>query len=176
MRAARLPALAAAGVLAAALACSGERAPGAEAEAPQREGAPAFDLPDLAGGNVELAALRGRTVVLDFWATWCPPCEFQVPELNAFYEAHRNDANVEVIGISVDTDGPEVVAAWVAEKDVRYRIALGDEELARRYGALGFPTLVIVAPDGTVDSRHVGLIETADLEEALARLSEAPAG
>ena len=49
------------------------------------------------------------------------------------------------------------------------RIAIGDEDLARRYGALGFPTLVIVAPDGTVDSRHVGLIETADLEEALAR-------
>jgi thiol-disulfide isomerase/thioredoxin len=149
----------------------GEAAPAAEAESP-REIAPEFTLTDLDGREVELTALRGRTVILDFWATWCPPCEFQVPELNAFYEAHRGDSSVEVIGISVDTDGPEVVSAWVEEKKVRYRIAIGDEDLARRYGAIGFPTLVIVAPDGTVDSRHVGLIETADLEEALARQDE----
>lgn len=137
-----------------------------------RERAPDFTLTDLQGGTVELAELRGKTVIIDFWATWCPPCEFQVPELNAFYDAHREDPSVAVIGISVDTDGPEVVSAWVEEKDVRYRIVLGDEDLARRYGALGFPTLVIISPDGTVDSRHVGLIETADLEEALQRLGE----
>ena len=111
-------------------------------------------------------------MIIDFWATWCPPCEFQVPELNAFYEAHREDPGVAVIGISVDTYGPEVVSAWVAEKKVRYGFGFGDEDLPRRYGALGFPTLVIVSPDGTVDSRHVGLIETADLEEALARQDE----
>ena len=164
------------------LGCSAEQpaseASPAAAESPaasadsERELAPDFKLTDLQGESVELSALRGKTVILDFWATWCAPCEFQVPELNAFYEAHEGDPGVAVIGISVDMDGPEVVAAWVAEKGVRYRIALGDEALARRYGALAFPTLVIVAPDGSVDSRHVGLVETADLEEALARQSQ----
>jgi peroxiredoxin len=164
----------------AVLACSaeppaaGEQEPAEASAAAEsaREFAPEFTLTDLDGNTVELASLRGKTVILDFWATWCPPCEFQVPELNAFFQAHQGDPSVEVIGISVDTDGPEVVSAWVKEKQVQYPIVIGDEDLARRYGAMGFPTLIIVAPDGTVDSRHVGLIETADLEQALARHGE----
>jgi thiol-disulfide isomerase/thioredoxin len=115
-------------------------------------------------------------VILDFWATWCPPCEFQVPELNAFLEAHRGEPDVEVWGISVDTDGTDVVGAWAEEKGVRYRILMGDEDLARRYGALGFPTLIVVSPDGSVDSRHVGIIEIDDLEAALAEQRESAAG
>lgn len=130
--------------------------------------APGFKLESLGGGApVELEALRGKTVILDFWATWCPPCEFQVPELNTFYDAHRGDSDVAVYGITVDTDGPEVVQAWVTEKEVRYPILMGGEDLARRYGAVGFPTLVVIAPDGTIHSQHVGLIEIDELERAL---------
>ena len=77
--------------------------------------------------------------------------------------------DIAVFGISVDEGGPEVVRSWVEEKGVHYPILLGDDGLARKYGAMGFPTLIIVAPDGTVDSRHVGLIERASLEEAVAR-------
>lgn len=128
--------------------------------------APDFTLPTLDGGTVTLSELRGKTVIIDFWATWCPPCEYQVPELNAFYEAHQGEP-VEVLGISVDTEGPEAVSTWTTKHGVQYPILLGDEELARQFGALGFPTLVIVMPDGTIHSRHVGLIERADLEEAL---------
>jgi len=131
--------------------------------------APDFELVSLSGETVRLADLRGQTVVIDFWATWCPPCEFQVPELNAFYDAHRDDADVTVLGISVDVDGPDVVGKWVGEKDVRYKILVGGESLARRFGAMGFPTLYIISPQGNVDSVHVGLIETGELEAALAR-------
>ncbi len=131
--------------------------------------APDFTLDRLSGGTVSLADLRGKIVILDFWATWCPPCEFQVSELNAFYDAHREDGDVEVLGISVDAEGPAAVGPWVGEKRVRYPILLGGEDLARRYGAVGFPTLFIVAPDGRIDSQHVGLIENATLEEALQR-------
>ena len=138
--------------------------------------APDFELESLAGERIRLSELRGKTVVIDFWATWCPPCEFQVPELNAFYEAHKQDGDVEVLGISVDVDGAEAVGGWVGEKQVRYKVLLGGEDLARRYGALGFPTLYVVAPDGTVDSEHVGLIETGDLEAALARQRAGAAG
>ena len=141
---------------------------GGAAEA-DREMAPDFTLDRLQGGTVTLSELRGKTVIIDFWATWCPPCEFQVPELNAFYEVHGPSGEVEVLGVSVDTEGPDVVGAWTEEKGVAYPILLGDEDLAKRFGAMGFPTLVIVAPDGTIESRHVGLIEQAQLEEALGR-------
>jgi len=157
-------------LLALATACSPDASapePGAGDATPKA--APAFTLPRLDGGEpVSLESLRGKTVVLDFWATWCPPCEFQVPELNRFYDAHRGDSDVRVFGISVDTEGPEVVRAWVAEKDVRYPILLGGERLARQYGAIGFPTLYVVGPDGLVRDQHVGLIETATLEATLA--------
>jgi peroxiredoxin len=138
--------------------------------------APEFELESLAGGSVRLSDLRGKTVVIDFWATWCPPCEFQVPELNAFYEAHKGDTDVAVLGISVDIDGAEAVRSWIDEMQVKYPVLLDGEELARRYGALGFPTLYIVAPDGSLDSEHVGLIETGDLEAALARQRASGAG
>jgi len=158
------------GVLA-VLGCSpsgGSGDPGADAQA-EREEAPSFSLPALNGEPVSLAELRGNTVIIDFWATWCPPCEFQVPELNAFWEEHSGDGDILVFGISVDEGGSEQVRPWVEEKGVGYPILLGDDGLARRYGAMGFPTLVIIAPDGTIDSRHVGLIERDVLEEAVAR-------
>jgi thiol-disulfide isomerase/thioredoxin len=148
------------------LACS--PGSGGESAAAVRPPAPDFTLEQLGGGSVSLAELRGKTVVLDFWATWCPPCEFQVPALNQFYDAHRADTDVVVFGVSVDSEGPEVVGAWVAEKSVRYPILLGGEDLARRFGAVGFPTLFVVAPDGSVHAQHVGLIEVEVLEEELA--------
>jgi peroxiredoxin len=147
---------------------AGEAAAAAPAEEERRE-APDFTLETLTGETVRLADLRGKTVVIDFWATWCPPCEFQVPELNAFWQAHKEDGDVEVLGISVDVEGPDVVSAWAKEKDVQYKVLVDGEDLARRFGALGFPTLYIITPDGGVDSEHVGLIEVADLETALAR-------
>jgi len=129
--------------------------------------APDFTLDQLGGGRVSSAELRGKTVVLDFWATWCAPCEFQVPELNAFYEAHRSDSDVVVYGVSVDSEESEVVQSWVDEKQVHYPILLDGEALARKFGALGFPTLFVVTPDGFVHASHTGLIESVTLEAAL---------
>jgi len=135
-----------------------------------RRPAPDFTLERLDGEPVTLSALRGKTVIIDFWATWCPPCEFQVPELNAFYEAHASSGRVAVLGISVDSEERDVVAEWVRAKDVKYPVLLGSEALARRFGAMGFPSLAVVDPDGNIDTLHVGLIERADLEEDLARV------
>ena len=151
----------------------GARAPSARGEAELADeveavAAPEFNLPDLTGRPVRLADFRGKTVVIDFWATWCPPCIFQVPELNQFWDANKAAGDVTVIGVAVDAEGASVVAPWVKEQGVRYPILLGSEGLAKDFGALGFPTLVVVRPDGKIDSLHVGLIELADLEQILA--------
>ncbi len=143
------------------------------AEEQARVQAPEFSLPVLGQeASVALADLRGKIVVLDFWATWCLPCELQVPSLNAFWDAHREDPNLRLYGISVDIEGPEVVAQWVAEKGVRYPILLATDELALSFGARGFPTLYVIGPDGKIDSSHAGLIEMDFLEDALRGLRD----
>jgi thiol-disulfide isomerase/thioredoxin len=139
-------------------------------EAEDATPAPDFTLPDLAGQPVRLADHRGKTVIIDFWATWCPPCIFQVPELNKFWQAHKETGDVMVIGVAVDVEGAAVVKPWVEDQGVEYTIVIGDESLARDFGALGFPTLVIVTPEGNVDSLHVGLIEVKELEGIVAPL------
>jgi peroxiredoxin len=176
-----------AAALAAALAGAGcspaaDEGPAAGAAAAEEDGlpgggdpAPEFALPDLQGRPVRLSDFKGKAVVIDFWATWCPPCIFQVPELNAFWKKHRDAGDVVVIGVAVDVEGQSVVEPWVKEQGVEYTILLGDEALARRFGAQGFPTLALVRPDGTLDSLHVGLIEVAKLEELVAPLRAAAA-
>ena len=158
--------------LALALACGGQDSatPGAEAAYADaaKDPAPDFPLPDLDGNPVRLSDFRGKTVIVDFWATWCPPCIFQIPELNKFWKAHKGTGEVMVIGVAVDVEGAEVVAPWAAEQNIEDTIVIGDEGLARDFGAMGFPTLVIVTPDGNVGSRHVGLIEVGELESLVA--------
>jgi thiol-disulfide isomerase/thioredoxin len=153
------------------LAPAGCSAPEDPAQTAPQVAAPDFELLDLAGKPVHLSDFRGKTVVIDFWATWCPPCVFQVPELNALWEAHREVGDLVVVGVAVDVEGAEVVAPWVKEQGVGYTILLGNEELAREFGVLGFPTLVLVKPDGKIDSMHVGLMEHAELEQLVAPAS-----
>ena len=131
--------------------------------------APDFELPDLDGQPVTMASLRGKTVIVDFWATWCPPCIFQIPILNTIQEKHR-DAGVVVIGVAVDVEGLEVVKPYAEENGIAYTILIGDEGLARKFGAPGFPALAVVSPEGRIDSMHVGLIEEEELDAAIAKV------
>lgn len=144
-------------------ACSAE-APSTEAEL-----AIPFELERLDGSRVALSDLRGKFVLIDFWATWCPPCVLEIPELNAFYEKYRGSA-VEVLAVAVDALEPSELAAWTEEHGIGYPVALGDEELARRYGATAFPYHVFLSPDGRVIERLApGYHDLAELNEVLER-------
>jgi peroxiredoxin len=149
--------------LAAVLACSETAAP------PANEPAPSFDLELVGGGRVTLESLRGKTVLVDFWATWCPPCIIEVPELNAIHR-ELEGTNAAVLAISVDSLTAEALAAWLKERDALYPVALGDTDLAGLYGADAFPFHVVIGPDGKVLERlESGFHDREQLRAVLAR-------
>jgi cytochrome c biogenesis protein CcmG/thiol:disulfide interchange protein DsbE len=150
-------------------AAASEAAAVATAADDDRRDAPSWELPDLEGNPISSSRYAGKIMVVDFWATWCPPCLFQIPILNAVQAKHADD-DVAVIGVAVDAEGAEVVAPYAEENGIEYQLVMGDEGLARKFGAPGFPALAIVSPEGKIDSMHVGLIEEEDLEAAIAKV------
>ena len=143
-----------------------------EADAP-RPPAPDFVYPDLEGRPVRLSELRGRTVVIDFFATWCDPCVLQPPELNKVWNVHRNSGKLAVLGVEASGASPKEVREWGEENKAvaDYPLLVGaDEDLARRFNIYGFPATVIVDPEGRIAAVIVGLSYAAEIEERIAPL------
>ncbi len=141
---------------------------------PRRAGgtqAPNFTLRriDGAGGQVELAGLRGRIVLLDFWATWCSPCLQMLPTLHEVYR-EWHDRGVEVVG--VNSDGPGYTAEvkrFLADKPAPYPIVVDDRDVGGLFQVSALPTLVVVGKDGTIVDRFTGITGKTEIEDALAR-------
>ncbi|MBI5060181.1 redoxin domain-containing protein [candidate division KSB1 bacterium] len=129
-----------------------------EAAIEQRLGAeaPDFTVNGLDGKDVKLSSLRGKVVILDFWATWCGPCRKTMPLLDKFYSESR-PAGVEVFGVNVwERGGTGGVKPFVEERGIHFPILLGTDEIARNYGVQGIPTLVVIDKNGKIAYRHVG--------------------
>jgi len=113
------------------------------------DGSPA-PLLDLAGKPVRLADLRGRLVLLNFWATWCPPCQGETPVLRDLDEAYRS-RGLAIVGVAVQETTPSDVAAYAAKYALGYTIAFdATADVFRTYKVFALPTQVLVAPDGRV--------------------------
>lgn len=123
-----------------------------------------FQLTDLAGRPVRLADLAGRAVWLNFWASWCPPCQAETPVLRALDREYR-DRGLSIVGISVQETNAADVAAYVARYSLGYTVAADlDGDIFRRYRVYGLPTQFFIGPDG----RIAGVI-AAPLDLASAR-------
>ena len=129
--------------------------------------APALRLQALDGGRVDLAALRGRPVVVNFWATWCEPCVREFPLLRQAAASHRPD-RLAVVGVLVN-DRPAAARAFVRRHHATWPVGIDpDATTAGRWGAVGLPHTWFIRPDGTLASHQLGELTQAALDRQLA--------
>jgi thiol-disulfide isomerase/thioredoxin len=129
--------------------------------------AAAFEMQGSDGQLLRLADFRGRWVLVNFWATWCPPCLQEIPALVALDEA-RDD--VQVIGIAIEWKDRRQVLQFAEGMFVGYPIVLGDRALVDRFGGIkGLPSSLVYDPSGALVARHTGALSRADMERLIAR-------
>ena len=139
------------------------------------QAAPSWELKDLEGKTVKLADFKGKVVLLNFWATWCPPCRQEIPDLVALQNQYR-DKGLVVIGISLDEKGPAPVKAFVNRMKINYPVVMGDQKTAAAYGGIeAIPTTFYIDRAGNVAGVHQGGADRATFEAALKPLLEKPA-
>ena len=148
----------------AALALTGLALASASADPLQKGPAPLWTLPDVNGKPVNLADYKGKVVILDFWATWCPPCRAEIPgfiDLQKKYGAQ----GLVVIGASVDQDGPAVVNAFISQNHMNYPVVMANEDVTKAYGGIeGIPTTFVIDPSGHIVTSYVGGTEESVFE------------
>ena len=145
-------------------------APGVPAGAPGSRTAPPFSLPDTNGNIYSSAQLAGKPAVINFFATWCPPCKAEIPGFVEVYNTHK-EKGFELIGISLDTDTRENMPGFLMSNKVGYKILFGDLATARAYGGVSsIPTTFFVGKDGEIKNVHVGYMDKDAFDKEVMKL------
>ncbi len=145
-----------------------ETGPTSEKKAEVGAAAPDFSLKDLQGRDVSLSSFRGHVVLLDFWATWCPPCMASVPELIALEKKYKDEGLV-VLAVSLDEGGDVTskLSAFSRDHALNYTILLSNENVERMYNVGSIPTMYVIGKDGTIRNLHLGYME--NLQEIVSK-------
>jgi thiol-disulfide isomerase/thioredoxin len=139
--------------------------------------APPFTMKDLSGETISSSAFPGKVVLLSFWATWCPPCRLEIPELIDLQKRYKD--KLQIIGISMDeTDTPaevQHVHDVAAELGINYPVVLADQKLVDEYGGVpALPTTFVLNTNGRVVQKHMGLYSEDEFDTEVRLLANLP--
>jgi thiol-disulfide isomerase/thioredoxin len=136
---------------------------------PAGRAAPDFELKSIDGKSYKLADLRGKAVLLNFWATWCPPCKIEIPWFIELQKQYANQGLI-VVGVAMDddTNKQKVVSDFANQMKIDYPILLGTDQVADQYGGVdALPTTFFISRDGKIVRRVMGLAGHSEFEEAI---------
>ena len=129
--------------------------------------APGWELQDLAGKTVHLADFKGKVVILDFWATWCPPCRAEIPgfiDLQKKYQAQ----GLVIVGVSLDDAGVDTVKAFVQKMGMNYPVVMSDKNVISTYGNIeAIQTTFVIDRSGRIVKQHLGLTDESLFESEI---------
>lgn len=127
----------------------------------------AFNLVDSTGKAQTLAQYKGKWVLVNYWATWCPPCLMEIPDLIALHENKKN--NLVVLGVAVNYQSADYVKEFAEQMMISYPVILGDRKVIAAIGPVrGLPTTYLYNPQGKQVASTVGPVTRAQIEEYIA--------
>jgi len=133
----------------------------------QSQKAPDFALERMNGDTFRLSEHRGEVVVVNFWATWCPPCRIEIPGFITLQDELRDDG-LTFVGISLDKGGFDTVRSYAEEMDINYPLVMGNPDVARKYGGVrGLPTTFVVDAEGDIAFVRSGYLSETQLRETI---------
>lgn len=130
--------------------------------------APNFVLKKANGETVELKKLAGKVVVVNFWATWCPPCRAEIPAMLEVY-GRLKGKGLEIVGVALDRQGFSVVTPFVERMKMDYPVVMGDEKVVAAFGNFqAIPTTFVIDRKGNIVGEHTGAVTKEQFEKMIA--------
>ena len=118
--------------------------------------APEFTLLDIDGTRTSLSDFKGKIIILDFWATWCPPCKAEIPHFVALYDEYKNKG-LKVIGVSLDSNPEKALPSFMEEYKINYTMLIADRNVTDSYGGIiSIPTTFLIDREGNIIKKYIG--------------------
>ena len=153
-----------------ALVATGDFPAGETKQAENAKLAPGWELPALDGHTVDSTNFKDKVVVLDFWATWCPPCRAEIPDFIALQTKYAAQG-LMVVGVAVDSSALKTVKAFAQTMGINYPVVLADDKTVAAFGGIdGLPTTFIIDRTGHIVTQHLGYTAPAVIEDEIKKL------